>query len=382
MSQKNQKLKSPVREFIALTLVHGLGANRIRLLMRVVDHPQEIFRLGRKALERIEGIGSVLADAILKFNGWQEVDEILDQTHRSGARLISFLDKDYPLLLREIYDPPILLWIRGEDKVLNNHGVAVVGTRRCTTYGLNKAEYFSRALAERGLNVVSGLALGIDAAAHRSTLKKGGVTVAVLGSGINNIYPSTHKGLAKEIVEAGGAVITEYPPETKPDAGNFPVRNRIVSGLTLGTLVVESGIKGGSMITARSALDQNREVFAVPHSLDNRSGVGCNAIIKRGWGKLVQDIEDVMAELPAQREIAGSEAAEREAGPSRPDWRNRELNALGKAICELLESKGSRHIDDISKVLNLPTHTVLGKLLELEMMECIRQTAGKRFELR
>lgn len=378
MNRPSQKPNnsSAIRELLALALVSNLGAYRIKLLMQVVDHPQDVFRLSREKLISIDGIGPTVANSVQKFNDWDEVDRLLEQTEITGTRIITFQDETYPKLLREIYDPPILLWVKGDAEVLDTYGVAVVGTRRSTDYGLKKAEEFSKALVQKGLTVVSGLAYGVDASAHKATLAAGGKTVAVLGSGINNIYPGKHKGLANDIAESGGAVISEFPPGTKPDAGNFPVRNRIVSGMTLGTLVIESGLEGGSMITARSALDQNREVFAIPHSLDNENGKGCNAIIKRSWGKLVQNIEDILIELPV------SMAEERnEAKPQESAWKSLELDELSVSICGMLEQE-SAHIDTISEKLELPSHKLLPKLLELEMLECVRQTAGKNFELR
>lgn len=353
-----------------------MGAYRIRLLMQLVDDPQEVFRLPAGKLQSIDGIGPVVAKSIQTFNDWEEVDRLLEKTEKTGAQIITFQDGIYPKLLREIYDPPVLLWIKGDPLVLSTEGIAVVGTRRATSYGLEKAKEFSKELAQQGLGVVSGLAYGVDKAAHQATLKAGGKTVAVLGSGIDNIYPAKHAGLAKEMVESGGGVISEFPPGTNPDAGNFPVRNRVVSGLTLGTLVIESGLKGGSMITARSALDQNREVFAIPHSLNNRNGEGCNAIIKRGWGKLVQGIEDIMVEIPVRQasEVSGEQ-------PKEARWKSTELDELGTSICELLD-KEPLHIDDLSERLSEPPHKLLPKLLELEMLECLKQTAGKIFELK
>lgn len=378
MNQPNHKPNSPIREFIALGLVSNLGANRIRLLIQVAEHPQEIFRLSTEKLLAIDGIGPTVASSIQKFNDWDEVDKLLDQTEQTGAQIITFLDDIYPKLLREIYDPPILLWIKGDPKVLSTHSMAVVGTRKATDYGLKKAEEFSKAFVHNGLTVVSGLAYGVDAAAHKATLAAGGKTIAVLGSGIDTIYPARHKALAKEIEESGGAVISEFPPGTIPDAGNFPVRNRIVSGMTLGTLVIESALEGGSMITARSALDQNREVFAIPHSLDNRNGIGCNAIIKRSWGKLVQNVDDILVEIPVSR----VEANNKDKVNSRNlTWKNLELDELSLTICSMLE-EDALHIDAISEKLDLPSHKLLPKLLELEMLECVRQTAGKNFELK
>lgn len=375
MNRKNQNPKAHLRELIALKLVFNLGDQRIRQLLQHANHPQDIFRMSPARLQQVDGIGEVLAGTILKFNDWDQVDQIIEKSRKIDARIITFLDAVYPPLLRQIYDPPMLLWIKGSAEVLETPGIAIVGTRRATRYGLDKAEEFTKALVRNGLTIVSGLALGVDAAAHKATLAAGGKTVAVLGSGIDNIYPSKNKGLAKDIIDQGGAVITEFEPGANPDAGNFPVRNRVVSGLTLGTLVVESGIKGGSMITARSAVDQNREVFAIPHSLDNQNGIGCNAIIKRGWGKLVQQVDDILVEIS----VPGSGVVgEVESKPAA--WKQMELDELSVSICELLE-EGSHHIDELGEKLGKKTHLLLSKLLELEMQQCIRQTAGKNFEL-
>lgn len=379
MSQTNLHQKSHLRELIALTLVPQLGAYRIRLLLQAAEEPQEIFRLDKKTLMSIDGIGPVVSKTIRTFNDWEQVDEVIEKTEKAGATIITYLDDDYPELLREIYDPPILLWIRGNVEVLNEPGIAIVGTRRATGYGLEQAKSFAFDLAKKGLTVNSGLALGIDAAAHKGTLKAGGKTIGVLGSGIDVIYPPNHVDLVAEIVEKGGAVISEFPLGAKPDAGNFPERNRIVSGLTLGTLVVESGLKGGSMITAQSALTQNREVFVVPHSLDNANGVGCNHLIKRAAGKLVQSVDDILEEFP-NMVLPQAGSKDSVVKPQKHTWKNLDLDEEASAICKALED-GPLHIDDLGEKLDKSPQQLLAKLLELEMMDCIRQKAGKNFEL-
>lgn len=363
-----------LREYIALSLVPKVGAQRIRLLLQKVDQPREIFRMSQKEIEQIEGFGEVLAKSIVTFENWERVDQILEQSERTGAQIITYQDEAYPRLLRETYDPPILFWLKGNKAVLNSPGVAVVGTRRATSYGVKKAKDFTVELVKNGLTVVSGLAYGIDSAAHQATLASGGKTIAVLGSGIDIIYPHRNLALAKEIAERGGAVISEFPLGTKPDMGNFPVRNRIVSGMTLGTLVVESGLKGGSMITAQSALTQNREVFVVPHALDKANGIGCNHLIKRGAGKLVQSVNDIIEEIPVHQ----VEESAKVSGEMK--WKSLELDDFSKAICASLEAD-SMHIDELAESLEVKSHHLLSKLLELEMLECVRQRAGKNFEL-
>src|SRR5699024_3573583 len=254
--------------------------------------------MSAEELQQIDGFGPFITNEIVSFDNWDKVDEIWKKTEQCGARLLTIFDADYPELLKQIYDPPALLWVKGDITALSTNSVSIVGTRRATEYGREQAAYFAQKLRHENFTITSGLALGVDSVAHKTTLKEGGITVAVLGSGIDFIYPYKHTGLAKKIIENRGAVITEFPPGAKPDAGNFPERIRIVSGLSLGTLVVESGLKGGSMITAQSALEQNREIFVVPHSLRNTNGIGCNHLIKRGAGKLVQDVDDILEELP------------------------------------------------------------------------------------
>lgn len=378
MKTTKKKPRNHLEAVIALTLVDELGNRRIRQLMQTADHPAEVFTLPAETIQSIEGFGSAIASAIINFDSWNEVGEIRKRNTACNAEVITVFDENYPELLRQIYDPPALLWVKGDIKALSTDSVSIVGTRRATEYGKEQARYFTEKLNVNNFTVTSGLALGIDSIAHKTTLEGNGTTIAVLGSGIDVIYPYKHTGLAKEIIENGGAVITEFAPGTKPDAGNFPERNRIVSGLSLGTLVVESGLKGGSMITAQSALEQNREVFVVPHSLQNVNGIGCNHLIKRSAGKLVQDIDDMLEELPVfyQKTLGLKDSTTEKA-----HWKVLELDDVSVAICELLEEK-PMHIDAIREALNMSSNQLSTKLLELEMQDCVRQKAGKRFELR
>lgn len=365
-----------LRELVALSLVPRLGAQRIKLLLEWADHPREIFRMSHPQLKKLQSIGPATADSIVKFNDWDKVDKIIRRTERIGAQIITLTDEVYPERLRQIYDPPLLLWVKGDPGALNKDGIAVVGTRRASSYGKKQAEFFSRALVEQGLSVISGLAYGIDSVAHKTTVKKQGTTVAVLGSGIDVIYPSVNSKLATQIAETGGAVISEFPLGTKPDAVNFPVRNRIVSGMSMGTLVVESGREGGSMITARSALDQNREVFVIPHCIGHINGEGCNYLIKSAQGKLVQHIDDILNEISFNRQEKNGLPTEKER-----NWKNEELDETAEEICRLLEN-GPHHVDDLSEKLEIQTHELLSSLLTLEMLNCVDQKAGKIFELK
>jgi DNA processing protein len=269
--------------------------------------------------------------------------------------------------------------MKGDPKALSKPGIAVVGTRNTSAYGRNMAKKLTGELADQGMCIFSGLAYGIDSIAHKTALEHRASTVAVLGSGIDNLYPKKNTALANDIVKSGGAVITEYPLGTNPDAVNFPVRNRIVSGMSLGVLVVESGIKGGSMITADLGLDQNREVFAVPHSLGNPSGTGCNYLIKRGAAKLIQTVDDMLEELPV--EYSGNEESGIENEPPKLNWRDQDLDKPSARICEVLE-KQAYQIDDLSEELGINTSQLLVTLLQLEMEGLVQQKAGKIFELK
>ncbi|MDZ7682369.1 MAG: DNA-processing protein DprA [Fodinibius sp.] len=374
----HQEKTPPVREFVALHLIDNLGAQRIRKLLQGVNHPQLIFRLQRHELESIRGIGPKTSHEIVTFNDWDEVDRIMEKTERTGAQIMTYWDDDYPTLLRQIYDPPIMLWIKGDRSALDGASISIVGTRKADTYGRKMANRFATELAEQGLTIISGLAYGIDGVAHKATVDAGGKTVAVLGSGIDWIYPSDHKGLAAQIVQTGGAVISEFPLGTAPEMGNFPVRNRIVSGMSLGTLVVASGIDGGSMITAKSALDQNREVFVIPHAIGHPNALGCNSLIKRGMGKLVQNVEDILTEVEVYFEKETE--TEQPVVTAANEWESHDLDELATQICQALE-EDITHIDALAEELAMPSQQLLPTLLDLEMKGCVRQKAGKKFEL-
>ncbi|MEX0720646.1 MAG: DNA-processing protein DprA [Balneolaceae bacterium] len=369
--------KKKLRVLIALSIIPGLGLKRGRELIRNSEDASEIFNYSKSKLRNIQGIGEASALSILSFDEWEKVDEIIKKTNKIGARIITLADPEYPPLLKQIYDPPLLFWMKGNPEALNLPGIAVVGTRNPSPYGKKMAVKITTELAEQGLCIFSGLAYGIDSIAHKAALDVNAPTVAVLGSGIDNLYPQKNANLANEIIRKGGAVISEFPLGAKPDAGNFPVRNRIVSGMSLGVLVIESGIKGGSMITADLGLDQNREIFALPHLLVNPSGTGCNFLIKRGAAKLVQTVDDILEELPVEK----SHETTAEQVQEKAHWKSADLDELSKSICEVLEEKAYQ-VDDMADKLKLNTSQLLVALLQLEMADLVSQKAGKIFELR
>jgi DNA processing protein len=357
--------------------VPEMGLQRAKLLLQRigVKSAEHLFKMRLPDLLRIDGIGKQVANNLLSFKDWDQIEKILERTDKIGAKLLSIDDEAYPEMLRHTYDPPIILWYKGDKNVFSNPGIAVIGTRRPGRYGLDQTEKWVKALVQNGICINSGLAYGVDAKAHQTAVDNGGKTIAVLGSGIDVIYPAKNTKLAAQIIEQGGAVVSEYVPGTPPDAGNFPGRNRVVSGMSHGTLVVESGIKGGSMITARYALDQNREVFVVPHQLDYLQGEGCNYLIRTGQGKLVQSLEDILEEISV--ETSKTETNH----PKLKKWKNLDLNEEEEALCILLEQTESMHIDMISEQLSTPTFKLLPVILELELKGAIKQRAGKHFEL-
>ena len=364
------------RALIGLSLVDGVGPQRLRALLAAFDVPSEIFRAPRSALTQVDGVGDQTAEAILTFDDRAAVEQEVERAGELGAALVSPWDERFPNRLREIYDPPAYLWMRGTLPEVDRPMVTIVGTRRCTDYGRAQAHHFAAELVRRGFTVVSGLAYGIDAAAHKGALDAGGRTIAVLGSGVGHIYPQSHTALAERIID-NGAVLSEYALDAEPDAPNFPERNRILSGLSLGTLVVESYSKGGALITARLAVEQNREVFAVPGGITKDSSRGTNRLIQRGHAKLMMEVEDLLEELPEvtveDPEEVDAETVTTGTGPD-PE----ELSGDAEVLYEAL-SDTPVHVDELCEETGLDPSSALPTLLELEFKGLVRQLAGKQF---
>ncbi len=355
-----------LRALVALTLVPGVGPGRIRALLARFGSAQAALHAPVAALVQVPGIGMQTARRIVAFDDWDTVDAQFERAERVGAMLIPAWDERFPPLLRQIYDPPALLWVRGELTPADNNAVAIVGTRRPTDYGLRTARQFAAALAREGVTVVSGLAYGIDAAAHRGALETGGRTLAVLGSGVDRIYPSRHERLARAIV-AQGALLSEFPLGAAPDAPNFPRRNRLISGLARAVLIVEAYKTGGALITARLALEQNREVLAIPGALHNPASAGTNRLIRDSLARLVCSPEDVLEALGLGRASAAPEP------PPPPP-----LSGLERQLYDALEPEPV-HIDVLCERTGLDPSTALVYLLQLEFKGLVRQLAGKQF---
>jgi len=286
--------KDDLRYWLALQRTPQVGCRTYLRLLEGIGTPEELFAESRQALTLL-GLKEVSIESILKPD-WKQVDEDMAWAEKSACHILKLKDDAYPSRLKEISDPPPVLFVRGAVPTISSLQLAVVGSRNPSPVGKKTAEDFSRHMAMTGLTITSGLALGIDAISHQGALDVKGITVAVTGTGLDRVYPARHKRLAEMILDEGGALVSEFSPSTKAHASNFPRRNRIISGLSLGVLVVEAAINSGSLITARLALEQGREVFAIPGSIHNPLARGCNALIRQG-AKLVETAQDVIDEL-------------------------------------------------------------------------------------
>ena len=359
-----------VRSLLGLSMVSGVGAARLRLLVNHFGDPETVMNATERELAGVDGIDKSLARKILSERDFEEDIQLqLSRLNKSEARIVTFWDKEFPENLKKIYDPPVMLFVRGELSSSDKYSVAVVGTRNPTTYGKHVAEKFAAELAEHGIVVVSGLARGIDTISHTTTVRSGGRTIAVLGSGVDVIYPSENKRLAEQIL-VGGAIVSEYYMGSKPDAVNFPRRNRIISGISLGTILVETDVNGGAMITASFALDQNREVFAVPGQVFERKCRGTNKLIKEGRAKLVEDISDVVEELRYKL---------RPILKDQPKFQAKiQLSIFEQKIFDVL-SDDPIHVDALADKCKMSTSDILVQLLSLELKGVVRQLPGKYF---
>ena len=365
--------------WLALTRIEGLG---VRGCHRLIEHFGSAQGAYMASLTELEGCGvpARVAQAIFAQAALRDAEKEIEKTQQDGCQLVAFDNEDYPPLLKQIPDAPLLLYVRGDVKVLSQFAVGIVGTRRPSAYGSSVAHRLAHDLAQRQLVVVSGLARGVDSAAHRGALEAQGKTVAVLGSGIDVIYPRENKRLADEVA-AAGAVISEFPLGTGPTPENFPIRNRIISGLSLGVVVVEAAEYSGSLITARLAVEQNREVFAVPGNITSPQSFGPNHLIKQG-AKLVDQWMDVVEEFsPEVRSQLLPPVDGTEAGPigSQAQLFEGTLTPDQKAVFDVLRADQALFVDDIAVAANLSHPRILAALLQLEMSGLIRQLPGKNF---
>lgn len=389
------------RDWLTLTLLPGVGtAQFIRLLARFRT-PGNVLRASAQSLAEV--VGKALAQRIAEYADVADADGQCRLIERYQVTLITLEDAAYPVRLAEIYDPPLLLFVRGQLCEQDEHCVAVVGTRRPSPYGVHMAEQFGRELASRGITVVSGMAGGIDAAAHRGALEAGGRTIAILGNGVDVVYPRENQMLMNEII-SHGCVMSQFPMGTKPSKGHFPYRNRLISGISLGTLIVEGPLTSGALITARHAAEQGREVFAVPGQAGNKNSEGPHALIREG-AKLVERVEDILVELELPEHLRPAVSMQPVMNASPEDEAEEPVvevpmpkpvveatpkpsplvapppgpaSSAEKQVLAALSGDGS-HVDDIAAACRMSVGEALCSLTHLELKGLVRQLAGKRF---
>jgi DNA processing protein len=381
-SVANRAATEQILQWLALGLTPGLGPTRVRHLVEHFGNVAAIFRASLTELEAT-GLLAVSAQSLGTGKSLELAQEELGKANAAGVQIVTLDDPDYPRPLKQIYDPPLLLYVRGDVKVLSQPGIAVVGTRHPTPYGSGMAERLAIDLVAHGLAIFSGMARGVDTAAHRGAIAAKGKTVAVFGTGVDVLYPKENSRLAEQILALGGALISEFPLGTFAAPQNFPIRNRIISGMSIGVLVVEAAEYSGTRITARCALEQNRDVFAVPGNVMNKNSWGPNTLIKQG-AKLTATWEDIWEELPENIRLALT--------PVRPDESKEEgtaslfpvdnpLSPHERRIFALLKADEATHIDEIVDRLEpeLSSSEIFAALFELELAGKVRQLPGKNF---
>ncbi|HYF31382.1 MAG TPA: DNA-processing protein DprA [Chitinophagaceae bacterium] len=358
---------------VALTLVPNIGYVHARTLIQHFGCASAVLKAHRSELERIEGIGTVRAASITAFNAYREAEAEVAFLEKYKVRPLFITDPSYPQRLLHCYDAPVLLYYKGTADLNASRIVAIVGTRNNTDYGKQVTETLVKALSELQVILISGLAYGIDGIAHKCALKHNIPTVGVVGHGLDQVYPAAHKGLAKDMLKEGGGLLTEYRSKTPPDKHNFPGRNRIVAGISDAVILVETGIKGGSMITAEIADSYNRDVFAVPGKITDPKSEGCNYLIRSNKAMLLDDAEtflDAMgwkekALVPRQRQTTLFV----------------QLNADEQKIVALLREKETMHIDELNLRSGLSNSAVAGAVLNLEMQGLIAGLPGRMYKL-
>lgn len=355
-----------------LSSTENIGPQKILALKSHFKSFENLYSSTISEMIKVEGIHTSSAGNIIKNkNNFESTKKNLakefEQLNKQGAKLITYWDEEYPSILRNIYYPPVILYVKGNAKINHGSKIAIVGTRTPTHYGKLQAENFAADLVDNNLIIVSGMARGIDSVAHNSALKKGGTTFAVIGSGLDIVYPSENKKLFDQICE-NGLVISEFELGTKPDAQNFPKRNRIISGLSLATLVIETRINGGAIQTANYAYDQDREVFAVPGNVNSQFSDGCNYLIKKNIARLVTSVQDILVELNIKLDPKSVSKLQPEL----------DLNLFEAKILSVL-SEEPIYIDHIAEKTEMATSECLVNLLTLEFKGAVKQFPGKMF---
>lgn len=361
--------------WLALRGIPGVGPVLFHRLVQAFGGPDQVFQTPLTELCDLRGVSAALAQAIQGFRDWDRVEEHLSRLQALGGEMLTLDDPGYPVRLKEIPFPPPLIFVKGEIRPEDSLALAVVGTRGASYYGKKTCRSLARELARRGVTVVSGLARGIDTAAHQGALEGGGRTLAVLGCGLDVVYPPENRELYG-LIQENGALITEYALGTRPEAQNFPRRNRIISGLALGVLVVEAGVKSGALITAHCALEQGREVMAVPGPVNAPTSLGPHQLIQTG-AKLVQGVDDILAELPTVEAPLKAMAGAPPDGPagSRPTHFQ-----VDDPLLPLLGSEPVQ-LEELVQASKLPAPEVMSRLTLLELQGLVRELPGKCYVL-
>ncbi len=361
---------------IVLNAIPDIGTIRVRRLLESFGTLRELFAAGEARLQQVEGIGPVLARRIASAcQKTQLAAEELQLAKDAGCSVVTMLDDGYPTPLKNLPDPPLVLYMKGAWVEQDRTAVAIVGSRRASIYGQQVAQRLAYDLAMRGITVVSGLARGIDSAAHQGALKASGRTIAVLGNGLSRIYPPEHEGLAERIV-AQGAVMSEYPMQAPPLAQHFPQRNRLISGLSLGVVIVEAAKRSGALITADCALEQGREVFAVPGTVDSVTSQGTHQLLKQG-ARLVTSVDDILEELRLEpREPRPDRPA---SSPDQPATPVHGLTEQEQRLFESLSAHEPRDLDSLAAHSGISAAASASLLLQLELKHLVKQLPGKRF---
>jgi DNA processing protein len=357
---------------LALTLVPNIGDVQARILIRHFGDAAAVFREKSSVLEKIEGIGTVRARSIRQFSDFHLAEQEISFIEKYKIRVLFLTDEDYPRRLQHCYDAPIILFYKGRADLNASRVLAVVGTRSHTEYGKQFTERFIKDLAEKNILIVSGLAFGIDALAHKAALKNHLPTIGVVGHGLDTVYPVEHTGLAKEMIRQDGGLLSEFFSGTIPDKHHFPLRNRIVAGMSDATVIVETNIKGGSMITAKLADAYNRDVFAVPGRTTDKTSSGCNHLIKHNKAMLLTDADELL-------DVLGWQEKKKEIKKQKELFI--ELSAEEKQVVQLLQEKETVHIDEINLQSGLNSSAVAAAILNLEIQNVIISLPGKMYQL-
>lgn len=357
---------------LALTQVPHIGDVHARILLQHFGSASAVFRARTSELERLEGIGAVRAQALRQYAAFENLRPELRFIERYGLRTLFLTEAGYPQRLLHCYDPPALLFGKGDFDLNDGHFVALVGTRNASEYGRQWTERFVKELAGENVTIVSGLAYGIDACAHKAALRWGLPTIGVVAHGLGKIYPPEHTALARDMVRAGGGLLTEFFSDTKPDKHHFPLRNRIVAGLCDATVVVETAPKGGSMITARLADSYNRDVFALPGRVGDKGSGGCHLLIRSQKAQLLTEAAELI-EAMGWKERPAAAPAQKQLFV--------ELSAEEQGIVRLLEEAAPLHVDELNLRSGLSSGQVASVLLHLELKGVLRALPGKRYQL-